>query len=105
VTLADRFPKWNPRYVAFALAHGATDIKAFRDAQESNAAFIAWIAERRETWRLEQRIRSPHLTRKQERAFDAWLERQYADPTYVRTIVAEVMDEVRGFSPAEAAST
>jgi hypothetical protein len=77
-SFATRFPKWNPRYVAYALANGATDILAFRDAQPNNAGFIAWIAQQRETWRLDAGIKSPYLTRIQEQAFNRWLEAKYA---------------------------
>lgn len=75
-SLEERFPKWNPRYVAYALSQGATDIKAFRDAQTSNAGFIAWIGQQREAWRASHHVRSPYLTRDEERAFDRWLQRQ-----------------------------
>jgi hypothetical protein len=39
---AERFPDWNPAYVAYALANGATDIVAFRAAQTSRKPFDEW---------------------------------------------------------------
>lgn len=104
MTLSERFPKWNPRYVAYALAHGATDILAFREAQPNSAEFITWIAARREAFRVEQHIKRHALTRDQERAFNGWIERKYAEPTSARTVAAEVMDEIRGLAPAETVS-
>jgi hypothetical protein len=89
-----RFPKWNPRYVAYALTHGATDIGEFREQQANNAGFVAWIAEQRETWRVARRIASPHLTRAQEQDFSRWLESRCEQPTHVSTGCLLVMAEL-----------
>jgi hypothetical protein len=98
VAFAERYPKWNPRYVAYALSQGATDIKAFRDAQPSNVEFIAWVGQRRDEFRAEQNIRG-FFSRRQEQAFDAWLERLIQEcvgtpPEPIAPIVDRVMADI-----------
>jgi hypothetical protein len=76
-SFAARFPKWQPVYVAYAFAQGATDVLAFRQAETSSVGFNVWRAKARETFRLEHRIPSFDLTRHQEREFDRWIEQHW----------------------------
>jgi hypothetical protein len=89
----ERYPKWPPRYVAFALAHGATDLEAFRASQASRAPFNAWIAQQELLWRASVGYDAKRpLTPRRLAEFERWLEqRASATPEHIAPIVDRVM--------------
>jgi hypothetical protein len=92
---AERFPDWNPAYVAYALANGATDIVAFRAAQTSRKPFDEWAkaqeAQFRAAYGLDQKRPMGPRTREE---FNRWLERGAQSPEHIAPIVDRVMADI-----------
>jgi hypothetical protein len=101
---AERFPKWPPSYVAFALAHGATDdILSFREAQPDRTAYTTWIKEQELTWRASCGYDANRpMTARRLGEFERWLEqRAHANPPepiapIVDRVMADIMARQRG---------
>jgi hypothetical protein len=89
---AERFPDWNPAYVAYALANGATDVVAFRAAQTSRKPFDEWAKAQEAQFRaahgLDQKRPMGPRTREE---FNRWLERGAQSPEHIAPIVDRVM--------------
>ena len=74
----------NPRYVAYAIAHGVTtDERKAADRVEypggRGAGFIIWNGQQRRAWRAETKV-SRALTAEQHDAYDAWLAAKFPLP-------------------------
>lgn len=72
--------EWNPRYLAYAYAHGETDPKKMlaRDAKKypggKMCGFIPWIQEKWREWRAIRNIPADAiLGNEMHKDFDAWL--------------------------------
>jgi hypothetical protein len=88
---ADLYPKWPAKYVAFALAHGATDLDAFRASQTSRKPFDSWVSAQESQFRAAHGLDQKRpLGPRTQTQFDRWLERRSA-PEHIGTIVDRVM--------------
>jgi hypothetical protein len=65
---------WNPRFAAFARAHGETP-EEMHARQPNNVAFVLWIGARWREWRaLNGLKRDDGIDDAGHAAFDVWLE-------------------------------
>ena len=65
-------PAWNPRYVEYARAHGATPEEMEVRDRGRNTEFIIWIMARWREWERITKRKEPHGV-DAHAAFDAWL--------------------------------
>lgn len=78
---------WNPRYLAYARAHGRTpeEMVAYddqrREAGTIDGGFVVWISERWREWAALRGIHPSQSYAHHHAAFDAWLMNRFLEDT------------------------
>lgn len=93
VSWAEQFPGWQPKYVAFALSQGRTDIDAFRAEQTSRKPFDEWCKAQEAQFRAAHGLDQKRpLGPRTAVEFNRWLERTaQTNPEHIAPIVDRVM--------------